>query len=431
MGFQKITYYGLLISFLFCCNTLDAQTRRDALEQKRKNLLEKIETTSKKLSKTQQTKAAALEKLETLHQQIEHREELINTLNDEVDDADDIISRTDAVITALRSDAVRLQKEYATTLRKAHRLRLTNNSFLFLFASKNVAQAYRRWMYFKQYERFRLKQSKLIGQTRQALAAKNMLLTQQMSKKQSLVGTYDQQRERLDSERRAKDALIGTLKSEEQRLRSDLKKQESNKSKLANAIQNVIASEEAAKLRAAEARARARDAERLRREKPVRGTKIPASEPTPTTSIVVETPENITLANDFRANKGKLPFPVESGTVVRRFGSQPHPTLPKVQIENSGIDINAPKGAAVRCVFTGLVLAVQSVNGAQVVMVQHGSYYSVYSNLSDASVKRGDIVQTRQSIGRVATDPLVGQSLLHFEIWLQRTPTNPSPWLNK
>lgn len=426
---------GLIILIVSIQIIAQNQGKRGELEAKRQHLLKQIETTTLQLNKAQQSKEAALDKLEALHTQLENRESLINTLHDEIDETDNIIARTEEVLEALNSDMNRLRTEYATMVRKAYKMKVPDNAVLFMLSSDNFTQAYYKWQYFRMYDKFRKRQAKLIGETQKSLLAKNEYLINQKSQKELLINSNEYQKTIWAQEKQDKDRLIEDLKAEEKRLSSDLKSQEKQNLKLNSAIEKLISAEIETKRREAEERNRKvrAEAERLAAEAKTKRKKSKESD-TPTEKprsekIITDSPENLALSSDFRGNKGKLPPPA-TGTIVRTFGKQQ--VLDKVTALNNGIDIKTTNNADVKAVFNGTVSIVSSIPGmGYVVLIQHGNYYTVYSNLSTALVKKGQAVTTRQTIGYSGVNPVSSEPEVHFEVWLEKTHLNPSSWLVK
>lgn len=415
----------LLLFLLLLTFTVWGQKKRETLEEKRKQLLQQIEKTNQSLQKTRQSKTAILDKLEILQSQIENRETLINTIEEETLEIDDAISRTEGALLALNADLVRLRIEYTRFAAKAHRTRVHKNAPIALLSSESFGKAYSRWTYFREYEKFRRKQLSLIAQTKKSLANKNELLAQKKEEKIQLLNDYDAQRKHLQTERQDRNKIVTELKSEEKQLSRNLKAQQHQHQRLKSAIENLIVAEEVEKQRVAEARTRAQEAARLSKEKIVRHYASSSRQEI----ILVETPQNLALSKDFRSNKGKLPSPLrKGGTVLRQFGWQKNGRLDGF---NNGIDIVGSRNADVSCVFDGIVKQIRTIEGKQIVLVQHGTFYTVYANLGQIKVQIGQNVNTNTIIGQVSADELTQQSILHFEMWLQRNAVNPLDWLVK
>ncbi len=455
---KKLFFLGLtFLNLLFSSPNLSAQNERRAeLEVERQRLMQQIKAKQQQLSQTKQNQSATREQLENLQEQLENRESLINNLHQEITATDDIVERTEEAVIALEADRKQLQTEYAQMLRKAYKSKIPNNATVFMMSGKNFDESYKKWQYFQQYDKFRKRQARRIVETQKSLAAKNALLTEKRAQKTSLVGVNEMQKSLLNSEKKQKDALANQLKTEESRLQSALKSAEKQSNKLNSAIADLIANEIANRRREAEERSRRNreaaeklaamklEKERVKREKQLNSASKPLGKPEsykitegPSVAvpspqkveIIAESPENLALASDFRSNKGKLPYPA-TGEIVRTFGKQK--VLDKVTAVNNGIDIKTSENADVKAVFGGTVSIVSGISGlGNVVLIQHGTYYSVYSNLSTVFVKKGEAVSTRQTIGRAGLNTVTNQSEVHFEIWLERTQLNPATWLGR
>jgi murein hydrolase activator len=431
---------GWLFMCLFCFITpVKAQSKRNDLEVKRQQLLKQIEQTSKQLNQIQQTREAARDRLEALQNQIENREALINNLREEISESDDIIERTEDVLNSLNEDIQRLRVEYAQMASKAYKMKVPDNALFFMLSSNSFSDAYKRWQYFRMYDKFRKRQAKLITETQRSLLSKNEALLQQKKLKIELVASNEHQTKMWSFEKENKDKLINELKSDERRVSGELKSQEKQSLKINTAIERLIAAELETKRRAAEERARKtrEEVNRLARERAKENINKPkqANEETEIVAkprredVITESSEVLALSSDFRSNKGKLPPPA-TGTIVRTFGKQQ--VLSRVTAVNNGIDIKTSANADVRAVFSGNVAIISSIPGlGYVVLVQHGNYYTVYSNLSSVAVKKGQAVTTRQTLGYAGVNPVSNDSEVHFEVWLEKTHLNPSLWISR
>jgi murein hydrolase activator len=436
---KPLIIIGLSLFFSF---NMSAQ-KRENLEAKRQQLLRQMDLTSQQYNQTKQSETATRDRLESLQSQIETREELVNTLRLEIDETEEIITRTEDVLNSLNDDIQRLRVEYATMMRRAYKSKMPNNALLYMLSANNFGEAYKKWQYFRQYDKYRKRQARLITETQKSLLSKNFLLETERQQKEKLAMTNEQQNQMLASEKTDKDRLIATLKDEENRLAGELKSQERKSQQINSAIQNLIEAEIEAKRRAAEERARkAREAtERLAAEKTKAERKRkkqetstasfeekPVEKPKKET-VLTESSENLALSSDFRGNKGKLPPPA-LGSIVRGFGRQN--VVDRVTAVNNGIDIRTAPNAEVRAVFGGTVSVVSSIPGVgNIVLLQHGNYYTVYSNLSSVSVKKGDTVWIHQIVGRSGENAATKEPEVHFEIWMEKTHLNPASWLAK
>ena len=372
------------------------------MEDKRRQLIREIDQTSKLLKQTQRNKEAALDRYLTLQTQIKKRQQLIETLRKEIEATDASIDRTNIAVDALNSDVQRLQEEYAEMLRVAYRQKLNNNSLLFIFSSSSLNEAFRRWQYLQQYDEYRQKQAALILETQRTLEQKVANLEAKRAEKETLLVTQQDQNNLLASELKDSDKLLNTLKKDESRLSADLSRQRKRREKLNQAIEDII--------------------------KKTMANRVENSRKT-TPAAKNEEKEIVALTGNFERNKGAMKMPV-NGVITRRFGRQPHPTLKNITIESPGIDIKTAQNAAVRAVFRGEVVGVQFVPGYNyMVIIKHGSYYTVYSNLADLKVKRGQTVKTRETIGKASTDRITNTTQIHFEVWKEKTRLNPARWV--
>lgn len=429
----------LTLGFLLIVSSVaTAQTDRIELEVKRQKLLQQIEQNKILLQQTQVEKSGANLRAEILQNQIEDRQNLIINLGDDLVLTDSIISRTDTAIVALNDDLFNLKMEFGQMLRKAYRMHVPSNSLLFLFASKSFSESYKRWQYFRQYEKFRKRQAELIIQIMQSLTNKNAVLLNQRKIKDNLKIGLETQKAILQIERGEKIKMATALKSDELKLKGNLKSAQKQNMKLNDAIENLIsaeiearkAEENAKRKRLKEEAARLTEQKnRKLKENSVRKIeKESVDKPTvaPTEDVLTDSRETLELSADFRNNKGKLQTPV-NGAIVRGFGKQQ--VLNKVESLNNGIDIKTAPGAEVHSVAAGTVTVVSSIPGlGQIIILQHGNYYTVYAHLSAVSVSKGQSVSARQTIGKSGVNLLTNDPELHFELWLERVHIDPAPW---
>jgi septal ring factor EnvC (AmiA/AmiB activator) len=412
-----------------------AQSKKE-LEDKRKKIIRDIETTQRMIQKTAKNKEAAYDRYLALRKQVESREALIRNLQAELVAADDGISRNQAVIASMSNDVAKMREEYGKAVRAAFRRKTLSNPLLYLLSAESLNQAFRRWLFLRKYDQRRREQAEAIRLTQEMLSKKAAALTAIRTEKEQLLLAEQAQKAALSGELSEKNALLQELKKDETRLKADLDKKKAAHEALNSAIEAII--QEEVRKRVEEARSKAQPAA-PKAEAPEKKT---ATESRETAKPLAAATEKETVAKpntsedavsfNFRKNKGKLPWPVENGFIARGYGKQPHPTLKNIEITNNGIDIRTEDGASVRCVAEGRVAGVQFVPGHDyTVIVQHGDFYTVYTNLSATSLSTGDEVRARQHMGQVATNNITGTSELHFEVWQQKERMNPIYWLKK
>ena len=373
-----------------------SQTRQE-LEEKRKHLLQEIEQLSLELSATQQDKKSTLSRYLSLQNQIWAREQLILTLREEIDYATASIQRSTDVVDALQQDLERLRSEYGQVLRIAFRHNINRSFVLFLLSSRNFNEAFQRWQYIRQYEKYRRRQAILIEETQLKLEERIVILSQIKADKQLLLADAETQQLTLDRDLKAKNSLLSSLRNDERQLAQQLATQQAARRELDKAIEAVIRTEIAA-------------------SKKESGSSASAAK----NAALVK------LSSDFNENKGRLPWPVSDGEIVAFFGTHPHPTLKEVKIANNGIDIRSAPSAPVQAIFSGKAVSTSYIpNYKNTIIVQHGDYYTVYSNLETVAVRRGEEVARGKVLGSLGTN----DSKLHFELWKGKERMNPQHWI--
>lgn len=432
---NKVLFLLLLVlSCMVAPGTASGQSKKD-LEEKRKKILRDIETTQRMIKKTARTKEATYDRYIALQSQIQSREALIQTLEAEIQETEEGISRNQQVINSLSVDVNRMREEYGQTVRNAFRRKTLSSPLLYILSAESLNQAFRRWLFLRKYDERRKEQAEAIRFTQEMLSRKNSGLQETRVEKAALLESVQGQKLTLSQELTEKDVILKDLNKDEARLKSDLEKKRAAHEALNTAIEAIIQEEVRKRIEEARSKpkpvAEAAPKESARApEKSTESKVIKPSEPAKTPEISTGTADNLTL--NFQKNKGRLPWPVESGFVSRGYGKQRHPTLKNIEITNNGVDIRTEEGASVRSVADGKVAGVQFVPGHDyTVILQHGDYYTVYTNLSSTSLSKGQEVKSKQTIGQVSTNNITGTSELHFEVWQQKERMNPSLWIKK
>ncbi|MFK7936861.1 MAG: murein hydrolase activator EnvC [Saprospiraceae bacterium] len=378
-----------------------AQSRQE-LENKRKDLVTAIKNTNRELSDTRQNKAKTLERFLALQKQIEQRKELIVTITSEIELSDQNITRNKDVVASLHSDLEQLKTEYAEMARVALRQKMQRNDLAFLFSASGFNNFFQRWRYLQQYDEYRQRQAGLIAETQEMLQGKIIELEQERAEKADILAEQEAQQQQVNEELQVKDRLLKSLKKVESKLAKSLAVQQRNRQKLNSEIEDVI---------------RREIAERKRRAR---------RPPTNSSSTKKDSPLAALNGQSFAAFQGKLDAPVANGTIVRRFGKQPHPTAKNLTITNNGIDIQAAANAPVKSVFAGKVVGQKFVPSYKnMVIIQHRNFYTVYSNLEEVFVQREETVKRGQTIGKI--DGVKRE--VHFEVWRGKQRLNPANWI--
>lgn len=443
MGYIKIMRVGWLTTiFMIIYLLLPAQNQKVKLQERKEKLEQEIHNTNKLLNQTQKNKEANLNQLYLINKKINHREDLIQAIGQEVNGLDGQIGGLSDTIYRLTVTLSNLKSEYAKLIYSTFKNRNAYSRLMFIFSSRNFNQAYKRLKYLQQYTEYRKSQAVVIQNTQHLLGKKKSELELQKSSKLTLKQRQELEKNELALEKSQKDKTIQNLSKQEKNLLRKLKEKEAAVSKLQNAIENLIAdeirkaNEEKAK-KAATASAK-KNSEASKKGTPEKSTSAvtgkTTAKPPPAEkgTSMSSNPEEVALSNDFSGNRGRLPWPVEKGTISATFGEHPHPEFKNIVVKNNGIDISTSTGAKARSVFDGVVSSVMSIaNMHYVVIIRHGDYLTVYSNLKEVSVKKGDKVKARQSIGIVFTDPDDDKTQLHFEIWHGTALQNPAAWIGR
>lgn len=399
-------------------NPAFAQSKKE-LEKKKKQIHKDIEYTNKLLSQTRKSKTASLSQLITLNKKISYRSELIGTIHSEIRSVDGQITYTNSQIDSILTRMDELKKHYADLLYFAYKNQGALSRLSFIFSASDFNQAYQRLKYLQQLSEYRIHQRNLIRQLADSLSEKKQQLAGVKKDKTQLLSVQEKEKKNLSKEKKEQISMVNTLASREKKLKADLKEKQKLEAKLNRLIENAIRKEiEAAQMAAKKKAASTATASA--------NTKKPKVESTP--YVLSATPESIRLSNAFENNRGLLPWPVEQGFISSSYGKHAHPVWRDVTVNNSGVDINSSRGAKVRTVFEGKVTKVIVIMNKYAVIVQHGEYFTVYSNLQDVSVKSGDVVATKQVIGTVQTDD-EGKSEVHLEVWKGSSKQDPEGWI--
>jgi len=408
----KIRLYLIFFIGLIAVSSSYAQVdKQKELEEKRKAILEEIKQINSLLFKTKKEEKSVLSQVEDINQRIKASENLIRVTNQQANLLTRNINSNMDKIGALREELKLMKADYAAMVQKSYKSKSQQSRIMFLLSSENFLQAYKRVQYMKQYAAFRKKQGEGIRTKTEELQKLNTDLIEQKKTKQKLIAENEVAKNRLTDERKSQQALVATLKQDESKYTSQIRKKQQEADKIDREIDALI-------------RAAIEEANRL-----AKASNKVASKPESSGAFAM-TAEDKALAANFVSNKGKLPWPVEKGMVIKSFGTHQHPQFPNVTTNSSGVEIATEDNAPVRAIFEGQVMSIQVIKGAnKVIFIQHGDYISVYSNLATVSVKKGDKVATKQTIGTVAKNSTEGRTVLKFYIYQNKTKINPANWI--
>lgn len=431
MKLQKFLFI-LFLSVL----TLSAVAQTESqLRRKKEAIQREIEQLQKNLNKTASGKKLTIQQINAINAQIRLRQDKIGTINSEIKNLDNQISQNTNTVHTLQGQLGDLKKEYAGMIRFAQRNRNSYDKMMFIFASKDFNQAYKRIKYLQQFSQYRKKQAGYIESTKQDLDGKIKVLDKTLREKSDLLKEQEKERERLGKDKNEQSVVLNKLSKQERQFKQDINTRIKQQAQIDKAIRLAIqrAIEEARRKAAEEARiaaakaaaeAKAAAAKAKAENKPVPAAP-PAVKEKNTNELLTNNAGSAKLAAGFENNRGRLPYPV-SGTITEHFGIH---KVDQASMNNEGVNITAAEGAAVKAVFDGEVLGVSLIYGKYVVILMHGNYFTIYQNLKSASVSKGDKVSTHQTIGILANTGDVAE--LHFEIMRGQTKLNPEAWISK
>ncbi|NCT18850.1 MAG: peptidase M23 [Flavobacteriaceae bacterium CG_4_8_14_3_um_filter_34_10] len=408
---KKMFQYGLFFILLFSTGlSVHAQKDKQAeLEQKKQQLQEEIRQINNLLFSTKKKEKSVLSEVENIAKRIQVRENLIKVTNQQANLISREINTNISKIAQLRKDLEALKVDYGKLIEKSYKSKSDQSRIMFLLSSENFLQAYKRVQYMKQYATHRKKQGEAIQSKTQELQELNKSLVAQQKEKQKLVEENRIAKNNLSEEKIQQEKLVSSLKKEEGKYALQIKDKQKEAAAIDKQIEDLI---RAAILEA-------------NKTSGVVTSKTNTSSPT-----FAMTAEAKALAANFTSNKGKLPWPVEKGIVITNFGTTQHPTLPNVKTYSSGVEIATESGAKARAAFDGEVLAVTVIKGAnKAIQIRHGDYITVYQNITDVYVKKGDKVKTKQEIGKIFTNPTTGKTTLKFLIFQNTNKLNPAEWV--
>lgn len=408
MRFLQIIYVlGLL---LISTPSFSQSTKQEQLEEQRQQLRSEIAHMKKLRANNKRKERSVLDDVAGLKSQISMRENLIKVTNEQTNLLTREINTNLKKIESFYGELKVLKKDYARMISKSYKSKSHKSRIMFLLSSSDFAQAYKRLQYMKQYSEHRKEQAVYIQGRTEELQVLNNDLVRQKKDKEVLIDENREAQENLQEEKKQQQRLMSSIR----RASGKYTKQIRKKQQQANAIDKAI--EKLIKEAIAKANKKA-------------GNKV-ASKGSATTFAL--TAEAKILADNFTANQGKLPWPVGTGKITKKFGRQPHATLPNIMINSSGVEIETRPGEKARAIFEGEVIAIQHLKGAgRLVQIRHGNFITTYYNVQNITVKEGQTVTTKQSIGEVRTNPATGRAIMKFLIYQNSKRLNPQSWIYK
>ena len=402
MKFLSKTAFLLLIFSIIPLNAQNYEARQKKLEAQKISLTKEISQINSLILDSRKKSKNLANELEDIQLKISVRDKLININNSQLNNLTNIIYNQTEKLSDLEKELIKLKEEYEKIIYSSYKKKSTQMKLMFLFASENINQAFKRFQYFKQYSKFRKKQADKIILIQAQISQTIDSLQIRKKDKQDIVDENRLVKQSLSEEKQEQNSLFRNLLKNQKNYASEINEKQKQTKLIDNEIQKLI---------------------RLA---------IAESNKNNNSSNFALTPEGRLISTNFQANKGRLPWPLKEGIVVRRFGTQPHPVVRTTTINSNGISLATSANSVAYSVFDGEVLSVYGFSGGNPgVLVRHGKYISNYQNLSSIFVKKGDKIKANDEIGIVFTNESTGKTVLKFNIFNELKPENPTIWLDK
>ncbi|GHT13976.1 peptidase [Bacteroidia bacterium] len=411
--------YKLLILLLFIAFSLPAQQPASVrnLEKERLATLAEIKATNQLLNENQRTTSNALSRLSLISQQIIARKKVISLLNSEIVSLDNEIVFKELQIKTLEKNLKTKKEDFAQSIRKMYSHKNRQDNLLFILSAQNFTQSFHRVRYLKEYSNWRKQQAIEISEKQNQINLEKSDLEKDKSEKIALLQERQTEEASLSREESTKKAEVKSLEKNKKKLQAELTNKQRQANALNQQIEKIIAEEVAKSEKAAQAATTEGGEKRVAEVK----------------GGYAMTPAEKTLSSNFANNKGKLPFPLKGNyKITGKFGAYQHEEVSMIRMNNNGIEIETTPGNEAKAVFEGVVTRIFTIPGLKnSIIIRHGNYLTLYSNIDEVYVKQGNKVTTGQSLGKIFTDREKGNTLLHFEVWKEKTKLDPLLWLSK
>lgn len=414
-----------ILSLFFICMSLQMWSQDDQqqkLEQRKAQIQEEIREKEALLQETKKKEKSVTKLITIQGDKIKLKEKLINTNTKQTKLLGNDMYLNQVQINRLKKELAILKEDYAKMIVKSYKSRSQQSRAMFILSSENFLQAYKRAQYMKQYTRYRKMQGEEINTKTQQLSGFNEKLGIQKNEKQKLIKENETERVALLKEKFEQEILVNSIKKDKKQIASEIKKKQRETRAIDKQIDRII--------REAIAEANRKAAAINAKANPNKVVTAAEKRATESSSKIVLTPEGKIIADNFRANRGSLPWPVAAGFVSLGYGNQPHPVYRSLEVHNSGLEFTTEQGSDARAVFGGEVYSVMVLSPVnKMVMIQHGDFFTVYQNLSSVYVNKGDKVSIKQALGKIRTNGDTGKTVLKFTISQNTVYTDPTNWL--
>lgn len=424
---------GIVLTVLVSVSLCAQSTKKiRELEKQHAALQKQISDSESLLQSTKQDVKSQLDNLAVLSGQITDRKQYIETIEKDVQVIQKEISRLKTELNTLERELAEKKKKYEKSVMYMYKNKSVQEKLMFIFSADNLSQMYRRMRYVREYADYQRRQGKEVQRKQYQVSEKQKSLLASRNAKENMLKQGEAEKLKLEAEEKERKALLSALQKKQWEIQHEIKEKRRSANRLNAEIDRLIEMEiEAARKRKeAEARRKA-EAERKQKEaqKETLAENKKAEAPESKVEVYKTDNEDRRLSDVFEKNKGKLPMPITGAyAIVGHYGKYQVKGLRNVRLDNKGIDIKGKEGAQARVIFDGEVSAIFQYNGLANVLVRHGSYISVYCNLSSVLVKKGSVLKTKDVIGQVHTDA-TGNTVLHFQLRKETAKLNPELWL--
>jgi len=403
-----------LFLLLFFSNQLIAQNdEQKKLEARKAQLLKEISLNEKLLKEQKQKEKSVVNIIVQQNTKINLRQKLIQTNERQARLLSDDIYKNQLQINKLKRELEALKEDYAKMIVKSYKSRSEQSRMMFILSSNSFLQAYKRTQYMKQYAGYRKNQGEEIMQKNIELEEKNKALALQKQEKEKLIAEQEKEKTALEQEKKEQEKLVNSIKKDQKKITAEIKKKQNETREIDKKIERLI---------------REAIAAANKKTEKATGTKTPSN--SSAANKIVLTPEGKIVSDNFKANKGKLPWPVEKGFISMAFGNQPHPIQRSIIVNSNGIEITTEPGSNARAIFDGEVMNINLLsNNNKAVFVQHGDFITIYQNLSTINVTKGQKVKAKQVLGSIHTNQISGRTTIKFNVLQNDSYLNPQSWL--